>query len=372
MAISIDFLANARDFLRGNRDVREGLEDVGDALDDLARGGDDAGGKLERSLENAARETERTERGFKDLSDTVQRESRTAGRDIERGIGDGLDKAGDGMNDFKDEAKSTAREGAASFSGEFSDVGDVIQETLANALSGFGPIGAAAGIAAAVGFGALYAQIEKDTEAAEERVQSMYDGMLASQSRYLNEESIMGIVSDLVQDTDKMTEANDIAAKSGADLGLVLRAMAGDADALAQVNASLTDQQDDLNKKMDDGTDRTAAETVEMQALAKELEATKTKMAGYGDQLNTASDQYDSYTAAQRAANKATNDAAIAVARAAGVIRDMPAGKVIKITADTSTFVSDVQYALDKAGKAAKGGINVKVRATNSTGKVVY
>lgn len=88
------------------------------------------------------------------------------------GIDDGFNKASDGLDNFKDEAGQTGREAAASFTGEFSDATDIVQELAANAFAGFGPAGAAAGIAAAAGLGVLFTQMQniadKINEAKEE------------------------------------------------------------------------------------------------------------------------------------------------------------------------------------------------------------
>lgn len=81
-----------------------------------------------------------------------------------RKVDDDAGKAKKGLNDFKDEAHQSGREAAASFSGGFDDIGDFIQETAANAFAGFGKIGGAAGLAAAVGIGFVMNSINEANE----------------------------------------------------------------------------------------------------------------------------------------------------------------------------------------------------------------
>jgi hypothetical protein len=371
--IRLGVAADTREFDRGiKKGIIDPLDDASDALRDLAKDGDRAGSDLEGTFRDQQDATKKFERDIKSMGDTIRTTSKGAGRDLDKGIGDGLDKAGEGLGNFKEEAQNEAREAASSFSGEFSDVGDLVQSTLANALGGFGPIGAAAGIAAAVGFGALTAAISADAEKNEERVNSMYQKMLESQGRYLEESVILSGVSEIQEDAAQLADAQKIATESGESLAVVLRALAGDVDALSEVNGALSDKQDALTKSMEDTADSSGIVTLETDKQAAAISGAQDTLSKYTDVIDDASDKYNVYAEAARYANTETQQLAVEAARAAGIIRDIPSGKVIKITADTSTFVSDVRYAIDKAGKVAKGGINVPVRATNSTGRVVY
>lgn len=177
--ISLDFAADVSSFLRGTGDIETALDDVSDSLTGLEDQSSDATRALTDDMEKIAREADdsadKTKRSFKDAFDAVSKDADDAGRKVGKDLEDGFDKAGQGADDFKDEAASSAREGAASFSGEFEDVADFIQETLANALSGFGPVGAAAGLAAAAGLGILISQLQASAEKAEESKQRIID-----------------------------------------------------------------------------------------------------------------------------------------------------------------------------------------------------
>ncbi|WP_345751378.1 hypothetical protein [Microbacterium rhizophilus] len=187
MPINIDFLANVSRLLRGTEDVETAFEGVADSLDDLAqrasssdlegslRDSERAADDLESALESAAREggqvgdklkaenlpaelrdgeqaAGKLERGFKDLADAAK-DSSKAGKKIGDDVEDGTRRASEGIDEMKGESQQTAREMAASFSGEPADALEALQEVAANALGGFGPLGAAAGIAIALGIG---------------------------------------------------------------------------------------------------------------------------------------------------------------------------------------------------------------------------
>lgn len=153
-------------------DAARGLDDVGDAAKsagkNLERLEDDAKGVDLDQLGDAAKDTARK---VDDAFDTIARASRQSTSKVD----DDLTKSKAGLDDFKSESASTARESAASFSGEFSDVGDAIQETAANAFGGFGPAGAAAGAAAAIGIGFATKAITESRERVKELAGEIID-----------------------------------------------------------------------------------------------------------------------------------------------------------------------------------------------------
>lgn len=126
-------------------------DDAGRKLDDLGRTDtrklDDLADKPTRQLDELGDEAKSAAKRVDSAMDAIAKSSKRAERAV--------DDVGDGFGDLKDEAGQSGREAAASFSGEFGDVGDFIQETIANGFSGMGKVGAAAGIAAAVGIGIL-------------------------------------------------------------------------------------------------------------------------------------------------------------------------------------------------------------------------
>jgi hypothetical protein len=176
--IRIKWLSDAIDAIRGNKAVKDSLEDVADSMDDLV----DAGRDLGKSNDDIAKDLQKLNgRPFEEIRREVQKAD-TALNSLGKEADDtrrALDKVGDegktagkklkdGLDEAKNEAGQSGREAAASFGGGFEDVADFAQETLANALSGFGPLGAAAGIALAGVLGTALA----GAQAAQEKLQA--------------------------------------------------------------------------------------------------------------------------------------------------------------------------------------------------------
>ncbi|MCC2032197.1 hypothetical protein [Microbacterium allomyrinae] len=143
---------------------KQGIESgVIDPLEDaqrelLALGRSRGPEQLETDLKGAQKATEK-------LSEEID----TTRRDLERMGRSGKDSAqdiGEGLSTVKDEARQSGKEAAASFSGEFDDVADFVQEVIANAFEGFGPAGAAAGIAVA----AVIGTVLSNAQAAQEKL----------------------------------------------------------------------------------------------------------------------------------------------------------------------------------------------------------
>lgn len=127
------------------------VKDAVKALDDL---GDSKGpDQLEDGLRDAQQATAKLKKETKETADSIEKEFRDSYRKTKTASSDSTDSAREGLRDFRDESASTAREAAASFNGSAEDIASSFQEVAANALAGFGPIGAAAGLALAAGIG---------------------------------------------------------------------------------------------------------------------------------------------------------------------------------------------------------------------------
>lgn len=229
--ISINFLADVRDFLKGTKDVEDGLDDVADSLDEVARDGDQATEKLEDS--------------FRDLAKAAKK----SGDDVGTNMKDGFRKAGEGAQNFKEEALSTAKESAASFDGSAESIVDSFQEIAANAFVGFGAAGVVAGLAAAAGIGVVSKSIldaEENAKTAKARVEELGKAFIESgadvaQVEAFNE-ALQGIVTNSedavvkVDDLRKITEKYGDAVPSVSEFAT---AYAGNADAIEQVTEKL-------------------------------------------------------------------------------------------------------------------------------------
>jgi len=344
--INIEFLSDVRRFLSGTKDVTKSLDDVADALDDLSRDAQRTGDKMGESLEGAgdgAKDAGRKigdeiedgtdkaedaakglERKFRNLFDDVGGSARKAGTSIGDDIKRGTDKASDGVDNFKEESRDTAREVAASFDGSAESIAGGFQEVLANAFIGFGPAGAAAGIAAAAGAGLFLNEWTKRTEAAKVAVSSMYEDMLESGNRFLSAQYVNEGISKILNDDEeaviKYAEAQRIAAQTGLDLATVVRGYSGDAEAAAVVQAELR---------------------AEQEKFAGVNTSTNAVLNGYIDTLNgvtentaTAAEKADVYTGAMQT----TAEAVIAYDQALGGMSESLATATEQIKTNNDTL----------------------------------
>lgn len=270
--IEIPFTSNTRDLLRGTKDVQGGLEDVQDSLDDLVRAADkDAlGDNMKAEAKAVERETERIEKSFRDLSDTQKKETKGLGDGIGKNVKRGTDEAGEGLDEFRDEANSTAKETAASFDGSADSIVGSFQEVLANAFAGFGPAGAAAGLALAIGLGtavqagqdAADAINEAKTRSGELALEIIDAGGDISQVDIGAKIRDWGIAIDDNREfwelwqssaTNNMEKAQRYARLTGSSFEQMFRGLSGyDADAAADVLEDVTRQIDDLEGKIRD------------------------------------------------------------------------------------------------------------------------
>jgi hypothetical protein len=247
----VNAFLNASRWLRGAKDMEESITDLEGALEDAAaevkdldKAGDKGFKAIERGAEKAEKETSQLEKRLRDVQDSA-RDAGKAGDKAGDDIKHGMDRASDGAKDFKEEANSSAREAAASFDGSAQSIGDLFQEVAANAFSGFGPLGAVAGLAAAAGIGLAVAGFEQTAEAqakSEEAIQGWAAAFAEAGGRIMSEAELVGGVIEIATG-DRFQEASDNARNWGVDVSTAMRAMAGDGTALEAVQSTLNDRQ---------------------------------------------------------------------------------------------------------------------------------
>lgn len=216
------------------------FDDLGDAskraLDRIDDGVDDASKRV-RDYADDARDAARKIKGaFDDIADASHKSSKD--------IDDDLDDAKRGLDDFKDEAAGSGREAAASFGGGFDDVTSFVQETAANAFGGFGPIGAIAGTAAAVGIGIIGKAFGDAKESAEEAKAAVTDWVQAfvDGAGVIREETIKSKIAEFAQDGAKqLKEFSQQARDAGVSVTDYVRAKAGDANATERLKKQYQD-----------------------------------------------------------------------------------------------------------------------------------
>lgn len=218
MALKLDILANTRQLVSEMKKGGASVEDVSDELDDMAREAQQSGDKIERT--------------FKDIAKAADTSGRKVGADLK----DGFRKAESGADSFKDEAKGTMRETAASIS-SVEDALGAVQEIAANAFEGFGPVGAGAGLVAAIGLGLVLENLRLQTEEAaklRERLTSAYTEAAEEGRKYLDSAQLIAEANDLMFNPERADEYKRIredALKLGIDENELIRANAGDLDA---------------------------------------------------------------------------------------------------------------------------------------------
>ena len=261
--------------------------EVSDELKDLAKAGDAAGKKIEDAFEDGAKEAGKLEgkldeagdaakqlaRKADDAFDKLGQSSKKAGDDVERNIKQGTDGAGEGLDNFKDEANSTAKESAASFDGSAESIIGSFQEVAANAFGGFGPAGAAAGLAMAAGIGIAITKMQEGAEAATEFQQRAVDlaGKIQDAGGDIRDLELGEIIADwgrevmednwitawVDESTTRFQEAAKDAKEAGVDYRDAIKAAAGSADDSRKFLDGTAEAWQKLTDEIDRGTSTT-------------------------------------------------------------------------------------------------------------------
>jgi hypothetical protein len=232
--------------------VIQPLENAVDALDELGRA--DGAEQLERALKDAQDETKKLQRETRETADTIEREYRSAYREMKRNADDGFSRSGEAAKNFRDEARQNFAETAASFDGTLEGITDGIQGTLAGAAVGVGGVaGLALGTLGLIG-GATLARVTADAEKAEERVQSMYDAFIESGLNYLTQEQALQILAEITGDSGRLKAAEEQAERLGLPIQTVLAAQVQAGEERNEVLRVANDLLAESLKKLEDGT----------------------------------------------------------------------------------------------------------------------
>ncbi|RNL58972.1 hypothetical protein [Arthrobacter oryzae] len=170
--IEIPITVNADGAERGAGQVSDAFEDISDSLRDTGRDGERTAEQLQDDMSDAARQLDR------DLTralDNVADEARTTGRSVSRSMQDGADGSSEGFDQMSEDANSNAREVAASFDGSAESLVDGFQGAAAEMFSGFGPAGAAAGLAIAAGIGLAMAALQGNADLVNENKEKVVE-----------------------------------------------------------------------------------------------------------------------------------------------------------------------------------------------------
>lgn len=254
--LTINIAANVSEAVKGMDKTAESIEEVAEAIHDLTKEGRSTD-QLERDFRDLQKETDRTSDAIKAKMADAYRSAGRSSDKFARTADDGFDKASRGVDDFKQEANSTLRETAASISSLEDGVG-ALQEVAANAFAGFGPVGAGAGLVAALGLGLVTAEITKQQEAAQRLRASFseaYQEAADGGRKYLDAAQITQAANDLIFNPDRLAEYNKLkedAIKLGIDDNQLILARAGDQEALNAVLQATAEKQQELKATTED------------------------------------------------------------------------------------------------------------------------
>jgi plasmid stabilization system protein ParE len=288
MAIKIPIGANASEAIREAKKTGDAIENIGDSLDVLARESARSSREASKSFEDisdgvkdAAREVDRdakkigdnlsdgVERGTEKAEDSIKEYEKTfkqSVKDMQRtdgkgGLGSnladdmkkGTHEAGESVSTFKDEAKSNLSEVASSFSGDITSVVDLVQGTLGGVVADLGPIGLAAGAAAAVGVGLIGAAIsgtQEDTEVFRQRISDLATDLIETGR---TGSASLGYIADKLKEMatttdDSATSLQDLrqaADRSGSSYKDLARSAAGHTDEIDKQIKAIVKQKDE-------------------------------------------------------------------------------------------------------------------------------
>ncbi|MFC4632115.1 hypothetical protein ACFO6V_27990 [Promicromonospora alba] len=235
--------------------VKQQAEETGrsleEAFNDIETYAEKAGNALdERVLAKAKElgnrgptEIEKVQNALKDIqtaADDIDIDVDTSG--IKR-LDDEFDRAAKGVDDFKDEASGSMREAAASFDGSAESIQGVFQEISASALAGFGPAGALAGLATAVGAGALFNYINAEAEKTKERLAEAFQDMVDNAAGAFSQGFIEGNLANIFSGADEavvsLEKLKRTSEETGVSVELLARAYAGDMSAMEEATEQL-------------------------------------------------------------------------------------------------------------------------------------
>ena len=321
--IAIEFSADTKAVIRGAGDIADAFDEVSDALVDVGKDAAKSADKvtdgtkdMDKSLDKAGDSADDLGRKIKESMSKVSDESRKAGKDIGDGVDKGTREASESLGEMKDEAAGTAKETAASFDGSFESILGMAQETAANAFGGFGPAGAAAGLAAAVGIGiaitAMQDTAEKATEAKQKSV-DMIDAIKDAGGNLADmdlSEKIIGWGREVMEDNwitfwaDESSTKFQETAKDAKEYGVssrdAIRAASGSAEDSQRFLDKTAQSWQDLTRKMEQGQSVSEAGLVtwsdEAKAASKQRDALSDLRGQAEENIKTTRDALDIYT----------------------------------------------------------------------------
>ena len=343
---------------------RQGIESgvikpLEDAIKELRELGDaDGADRLEASLKEAQRATEKLADETKITATKIEREYRDAYRSARQASDDGTGKMKAGAQEVTQEIGSNLGEAVSSIRGDLSDLGQVGQDTLgglAATLAGAGPAGvagAAAVAAGAVGLGLVTASLQEQQQEAEklrERLSDAYTEAAREGRNYLDTVQVISQVQDLAFDPERAEEWKQVqedAKRLGMEAKDVAAAHVGDLDKQQSV-------MDRINALEQDRVDRAREYVEEHGTLSTPLTNERIELEEIGKRWGDLNDITRETSSAQAAGIQAvsrlleeqyanTEGVITKVDELGNKVYELPDGKTLTIDAQTKTAYEDI------------------------------
>lgn len=332
---------------------RQGIESgvikpLEDAIKELRELGDaDGADRLEASLKEAQRATEKLADETKVTAARIEREYRDAYRqarrsaeDFEDGSRQGMSKVGERSAEVGQEVRQNLGEGIANAArGDFEALSDTIGDTFGGAVAGIGGVGTAAlGVAGALGLGAVTAAfqaIQQEQERAAEAAARWAEAFITAGGEVVGAAHTVAEVTSIATDPERYKQAQDNARNWGIDVSTAMRAMAGDATAL-------TIAQDGVNQKMVDYEAQGSKTSETALNLRNQWEAGKNSLQQLNGDMEAGRTAARNVSDALLAVVAASSDAAVEVDELGNKVVTLPDGAEIMINAKTGQATQDV------------------------------
>lgn len=330
------------------KDAERAIGRIGDEFKDTGRDGKRSLDDLEDGLRDVQRQSERTERSIDDIGSVGHK---------------GFGKMGEAAQEVTQEVGQNLGEAVSSIRGNLGDLAQVGQDTLgglAATLAGAGPagiVGAAALAAAAIGLGGLAGEQQKLNAQVQHMKQYYADAWKSAVEGgrdYLDLSTVIAEANDIQFNPDRASEYKQIqddAKKLSLDTNTLVKAAAGDQDALNAVLSRTSALYDEQSGKVT--ADSMAA--IDKRGRANQAEAAK-ELSNIS-QINDRWKQYgevnsENQRKAQDAARLTSDYLLDAVSKADSATRavddfgntliTLPTGEQVVIEAKTGQATSDI------------------------------
>lgn len=310
---SLSIAADTRAFSTAiKKGVQEPLEDAAEILEDIGReGGRDIG-----EIEDAARDAQRDTEKVRDEFSKLQQEIRDTGRKAKTDFADPMRASSvdvkQELAEVQNEAKQNAAEMFSSFDGSFESIADAAQGTLGGLTAGLGGVGGiAAAAAGAAGIGLISAALQanqEETERLAEVTDQAFSQMLDAKRNYLLEDAIIDNIRAIYEDTEELAKAQRDAAKAGLEESLVVRALAGDNDALSEAQQRVAASIEDVQARAGEYYDQTGELNFALISQEEDLISVREELAKQGGAYDAARDRFNSYQETIAATEQAHRD----------------------------------------------------------------